>query len=92
MRCSPGQSSGCRPIRQRSPGKFLWLSSERVRRPALPIQLPDPRDLMFIEVAVAAMADALVTRNLSHFPANQCRGVRVLTPRDRLDVWASAGM
>ncbi len=72
--------------------EFLWLSSEHVQARPLPIRLPDPHDAMFIEVAVAAMADALVTGNLKHFPASQRQGVRILSPRDWLELWASGGL
>ncbi|MGD0266756.1 MAG: hypothetical protein ABSD47_17635 [Candidatus Methylomirabilota bacterium] len=43
---------------------------------------------MFIEVAVASMGDALVTGNLRQFPPGQRHGIRVLTPRAWLDLWA----
>ena len=66
---------------------FLWHSSERFHAMAVPVRLPDPDDAKFIEVAVTAVADALVTGNLRHFPARQCHGVRVLTPRQWLEVW-----
>jgi predicted nucleic acid-binding protein len=45
-------------------------------------------DLKFIEVAVGALADALVTGNLRHFPARQRHGVRVLNPPQWLEFWA----
>jgi uncharacterized protein len=38
-----------------------------VSSPPLDVQLPDPDDLPFLEVAVAAVADALVTGNERHF-------------------------
>jgi len=68
--------------------EFVWQSSERVQATPLPIRLPDPDDVMFIEVAVSALANALVTGNLKHFPASQRHGVRVLSPREWLEVWA----
>jgi predicted nucleic acid-binding protein len=70
---------------------FLWIHRERVQAQPLPIHLPDPDDVMFIEVAVAGVADALVTGNPKHFPASQRRGVRVLTPREWLAFWAGEG-
>jgi putative PIN family toxin of toxin-antitoxin system len=68
--------------------EFVWQSSERVQAVSLPIRLPDPDDVMFIEVAVSALADALVTGNLKHFPPGQRHGVRVLNPREWLETWA----
>lgn len=37
-----------------------------------------------LELAVAGVADALVTHNLRHFPGVDQFGVRVLTPHDFL--------
>lgn len=68
---------------------FLWHASERIQATPLSIRLPDPDDVMFIEVAVSALADALVTGNRKHFPPSYCHGVRVLSPREWLEVWAS---
>ena len=43
--------------------------------------LPDPKDLPFIEVAVAGRADALVTGNARHFrPTRGRHGISVMTP------------
>jgi putative PIN family toxin of toxin-antitoxin system len=42
--------------------------------------LPDPGDQPFLEVAVAGQAVCLVTGNHAHFPARQCREVKVLSP------------
>jgi putative PIN family toxin of toxin-antitoxin system len=70
---------------------FLWSVGERVQAAPLPLRLSDPDDGMFIEVAVSALADALVTGNGKHFPVSQRHGVHVLSPREWLTVWASAG-
>ena len=57
----------------------------------LRLQLPDPSDAMFLEVAAAAAADCLVTGNSKHFPPEQVRTVSrsderyILTPREFLD-------
>ena len=51
--------------------------------------LPDPGDLPFIEVAVAAAVDAIVTGNVKHFrPAEGRLDLAVMTPRQCLD-WFS---
>ena len=68
--------------------EFVWRAGEMVDATPLPIHLPDPDDVMFIEVAVSALASALVTGNLKHFPASQRHGVRVLSPREWLETWA----
>ena len=66
--------------------------TELVRHVALPVvgaplpaELPDAGDLPFLEVAAAADA-ILVTGNRRHFPRKACRGVRVLSPREFLEV------
>lgn len=52
-----------------------------VSRP-LRLALPDPEDRMFVEVAVAGRADAIVTGNVKHFvPRRGSVPVAVLTPR-----------
>lgn len=56
-----------------------------VARP-LPVVLPDPSDLPFLEVAVEAAAP-LITGNQRHFPADACAGIEVLTPAAFIDRW-----
>lgn len=63
----------------------------RVRPRPWPEALPDPDDEPFLAVAEAAQAAFLVTGNLRHFPANARRNVRVLSPRQFLDVLAEYG-
>jgi len=61
-------------------------------RPLL-TRLPDPDDEPFLEVALAAAADCLVTGNLRHYPAAACAGMPVLSPSGFLDLhrerWSS---
>ena len=52
----------------------------------LPVELPDPDDAMFLEVA-AALQSILITGNLRHFPPEQCHGVSVMAPADFLRAW-----
>ena len=50
---------------------------------------PDPDDVMFVEAALGARADWLVTRNLKHFPPARCGGVKIITPEqvvERIDL------
>ena len=56
-------------------------AAEMVEAPALDVKLPDPKDLMFLEVAAAAAA-LLVTGNLKDFPKDRCGGVRVVSPAE----------
>jgi putative PIN family toxin of toxin-antitoxin system len=61
-----------------------------VTAPPLPLPLPDPDDEVFLAVALAGHADALVTGNLRHFPENLRQGVRVLTPAVLLEAMRRA--
>lgn len=54
--------------------------------PPLGLDLPDPSDAMFVELAAAAQAP-LVTGNSRHFPSEQCQGILVLSPAAFLDLW-----
>jgi putative PIN family toxin of toxin-antitoxin system len=67
---------------------FLWRYAHRTHGASLGIALPDPDDVKFLEVAASAGSTALVTGNLRHYPADQRRGVRVLSPREFLSFWA----
>jgi putative PIN family toxin of toxin-antitoxin system len=67
---------------------FLALArhAEHVVGVPLPVALPDPDDLPFLEVAVAAAVDALVTGNTKHFRAHRGKiDIPILTPRQFLD-------
>lgn len=58
-------------------------SGSRVQGAApLAIPLPDPDDEVFLEVAVTAGAEALVTGNLRHFPEPARAGIEVLSPAE----------
>jgi putative PIN family toxin of toxin-antitoxin system len=60
--------------------------AEHVVGVPLPLTLPDPDDLPFLEVAVAAAVDALVTGNARHFRAPEGKlDISVVSPRQFLD-------
>jgi putative PIN family toxin of toxin-antitoxin system len=54
--------------------------------PPLNLKLPDPDDLMFLEVAAITGERVLVTGNPRHFPAKSCHSIRVLTPAEAWSV------
>jgi putative PIN family toxin of toxin-antitoxin system len=56
-----------------------------VAAPPLPVELSDPDDLPFLEVAAAADA-ILVTGNARHFPKKACKGVTVVSPKEFLEL------
>lgn len=51
----------------------------------LSAELPDPDDLVFLEVAASAEA-SLVTGNGRHYPGRARCGVKVFSPREFLDL------
>lgn len=47
--------------------------------------LPDPDDEIYLNTALHAGADAIITGNTKHFPQENCGGIRILTPREFLE-------
>jgi putative PIN family toxin of toxin-antitoxin system len=65
--------------------EFIEQTAETAAPTPWGLELPDPADAMFLEVARAGQADYLVTGNLKHFPAGKRREVKVVTPAQFLD-------
>ncbi|KAF0207723.1 MAG: nucleic acid binding [Actinobacteria bacterium] len=61
---------------------YVDFRSEVVASAPLGQRLPDVDDEPFLEVALAAGADCLVTGNLAHFPPDVRSGVTVLAPAE----------
>lgn len=57
----------------------------------LPQRLADRSDEAFLEVALSARAECLVTGNRAHFPARFCLGMRVLSPAEFVDSFRKRG-
>jgi uncharacterized protein len=71
-------------VRAREVLALMTTFAERVY-PALTLTLcSDPDDNRFLECAVAAEAQYLVTGNLRHFPQEHTLGVSIVTPREFL--------
>ena len=51
------------------------------------LDLPDPDDEPFLEVALAASADFLVTGNLADFPPDKRQGCPVISPAEFMKEW-----
>ncbi len=60
--------------------RYLETTGEHITACPISTVLPDPDDLPFLEVALTAQVDALVTGNTRHYPAALCRGVTGLSP------------
>ena len=56
----------------------------KVQAHSLSVQLPDPKALSFLEVAVAGQADFLITGNLKDFPVENRHGIQVVAPAEFL--------
>jgi predicted nucleic acid-binding protein len=52
----------------------------------LKFHLQDPDDESFLEVALAAMAKAIVTGNKRHFSKREYEGVKILSPAEFLEL------
>ena len=53
----------------------------------LPEKLPHLDDEAFLEVAIAGHVECLVTGNTAHFPMERCAHIKVVTPRQFLELW-----
>jgi len=60
-------------------------SAESLTPIPLPVNLPDPKDMPFLEVAAASDA-ILVTGNLRQFPKRARKGVTVVSPRKLVEL------
>ncbi len=70
---------------------YIQNSSEVHASAPLKRPLPDEDDNSFLEVALSAVADCLVTGDVKHFPKRCRAGVRVLSPRGFLDEFTGRG-
>lgn len=65
--------------------EYILANSETHSTVPLLKPLPDPGDHPFLEVAVSARVDGLVTGNLKHFPPGSRCKMSVLSPRQFID-------
>jgi len=65
-----------------------FIRSKEVNAPSLAesFDLPDSSDEPFLEAALASTADVLITGNRKHFPKRSCKGQKVVTPTEFLNV------
>jgi putative PIN family toxin of toxin-antitoxin system len=64
--------------------KAFRKSAIEVEPDATPIDLPDPDDAVYLQTAVAARADVLITGNKKDFPLNEYHGILILSPSEFL--------
>ena len=64
---------------------FMEVAGEHISAKEVELILPDPTDLPFLEVAIAGVADALISGNLKHFnPRRGQHNVKVCSPAEFL--------
>jgi putative PIN family toxin of toxin-antitoxin system len=66
--------------------EYFERAGVAVQTTPLNIDLPDPDDRMFVEVAVSATA-TLVSGNLRHYPPEVCHAIVVVSPSAFLERW-----
>ena len=67
--------------------KEIELAGDLVIGIPLKKSLPDPDDNMFLEVAIAANVECIITGNLNHFPEELCCNIPVLSPSEFIDFY-----
>ena len=67
----------------------IITSGESIQASPLFSRLPDRRDELFLEVAVAGKVSCLITGNRKHFPLSACRELTVLSPAEFLELYRS---
>ena len=74
-------------------GLFLQIQEEGTPVVASPLgfRLPEPDDEAFLEVALSAGAQALITGIKRHFPKKAYGEVRILNPAEFLEIWPGPG-
>ncbi len=65
----------------------IKIRGEQVIAKPLPKPLPDASDQAFLEIALVAQAECLVTGNLKHFPKALCQRMKVFSPADFLEFY-----
>jgi len=49
------------------------------------IKLPDPDDAIYLDLAITAHAECIITGNKKHFPERLCEGIKILSPSEFLE-------
>jgi predicted nucleic acid-binding protein len=66
---------------------FLKKNGQLVSTSPLKHSLPDPDDEPFLEAAVAARVECLITGNKSHYPLPSRQGIKVLSPSEFIEFY-----
>jgi putative PIN family toxin of toxin-antitoxin system len=71
--------------------KAVSRSAVLVQPEVASIRLPDPQDRIYLDAAISARADVLITGNKKHFPQAAYDRVHVVSPREFLDLTEEPG-
>lgn len=50
------------------------------------LRVPDPKDQIYLDAAITARADVLITGNKKHFPESSYQGVKIVSLREFLEL------
>lgn len=64
--------------------EFFYHEAEHETAAPFPLDLRDPNDKPFLEVAIQGKVDALITGNLKDFPRSPFLGIKILSPAEFL--------
>lgn len=67
---------------------YFEADTERVVATEIHTQLPDADDQMFLEVAISAEVDCIVTGNRRHFPSDLCSPIRGCSPAEFIEEYS----
>jgi putative PIN family toxin of toxin-antitoxin system len=71
--------------------KAVSRSAVLVQPEVASIQLPDLQDRIYLDAAISARADVLITGNKKHFPQAAYDRVHIVSPREFLDLTEELG-
>ena len=66
---------------------YVTHVGQNVAASPLADRLPDPDDQPFLEIAITCGVGYLVTGNRTHFPADICKGVAIVSPAEFMDAY-----
>jgi len=70
--------------------ELLYSFGNRFSPKPCHIKLPDPDDLIYLDLSITANAEYIITGNKKHFPEKLCSGIKVLSPGEFLGINAKS--
>jgi len=66
--------------------EFLHSFGTRYKPKPCYLKLPDPDDIIYLDLALATKAKYIITGNKKHFPGKTCADIKVLSPGEFLKI------